>query len=260
MHDKNNLDLLIPKSIDYSKDEHACAYIPGRTTRMNYKKVEMVSKTFATAVIQRGWRRYGKNFVYPVCFGCTECKSMRIDVANFKYSKSQRKAINRNEETKIAIQEPSISQEHLDLYNKYHAYKAKRDGWNHQDITMQEYYENFVDGAHDFGKELLYYIDDKLVAVDLIDILDDGISSVYCYYDPNYPRNSLGTYSLLYEIKLAEMLGLDWVYLGYWVEGCKAFEYKENFQPMEILEGYPRVFEKPEWKPWEPTTRSPCDL
>ncbi|MDQ7046794.1 MAG: hypothetical protein Q9M39_03940 [Sulfurovum sp.] len=80
--------------------------------------------------------------------------------------------------------------------------------------------------------------------------MDDGISSIYCYYDPQYPRYSLGTYSLLYEIKLAEMLGLEWVYLGHWIEGYKAFEYKEKFQPIEILEGYPRASEKPDWKPW----------
>ncbi|SFV71218.1 Arginine-tRNA-protein transferase [hydrothermal vent metagenome] len=258
MQNKNDLDLLIPKSIDFTHDDHPCAYIPNKRMKMNYKQVEMVSKTFATAVAQRGWRRFGKSFIYPLCYGCTECKSLRIDVSNYKYSKSQRKAINRNEKTKISIQEPSMRKEHIALYNKYHAYKAKRDGWNHQDISMQEYYENFIDGAHDFGKELLYYIDDKLVCVDLIDILDDGISAVYCYYDPDYPRFSLGTYSLLYQIKLAENLGLDWVYLGYWIEGNKAFEYKENFEPLEILEGYPRVVEKPKWKKW--SERKPSEL
>lgn len=218
---------------------------------MNSRQVKDVSKTFATAVAQRGWRRFGRNFIYPDCVDCTECKSMRIDVANYKYSRSQRKTINKNEDTKIVIQEPSITQNHIDLYNKYHLYKAQKDGWSHKDISRQEYYDNFVDGAYDFGKELLYYIDDKLVGVDLIDILDDGISSVYCYYDPDYPKNSLGTYSLLYEIKLAEMLGLEWVYLGYWIEGYKAFEYKENFQPIEILSDYPRISEKPAWKPWK---------
>lgn len=219
--------------------------------QMQSKKLANVSKTFVSNVTQRGWRRLGRNYHYPSCIGCTECKSMRIDVLNYKYSKSQRKTINRNEETKITIQEPSITQEKLDLYNKYHNYKAKKDGWKHKDISQKEYYENFVEGAYDFGKELLYFIDDKLVGVDLIDILDDGISSVYCYYDPDYPRYSLGTYSLLYEIKLAEMLGLEWVYLGYWIEGFKAFEYKENFQPIEILENFPLMAEKPQWKPFK---------
>ena len=253
MYNKENSDLLNPKSTDFM-DDNPCSYIPGKTVRMNYKQVDVVSSTFATAVANRGWRRFGKNFVYPVCFSCTACKSMRIDVKNYKYSKSQRKTINRNEDTYIKIQEPSITQEKLNLYNKYHNYKAERDGWKHQNMSSQEYFENFVDGAHDFGKELLYYIDDKLVCIDLIDILDDGVSSVYCYYDPAYPKFSLGTYSLLYEIKLAQNLGLDWVYLGYWVEGCSAFEYKENFQPMEILEGFPRVSEKPNWEKWVPST------
>lgn len=254
MQDKTIEELLVPKSIDFTRDDNPCSYIPGKRVRMNYKQVEMVSRTFATAVAQRGWRRFGKSFIYPICFGCNACKSMRINVSEYKYSKSQRKAINRNEETKIVIQEPTLSETHLNLYNRYHRYKAQRDGWNHQDITQQEYYENFVAGAHDFGKELLYYIDGKLVCVDLIDILEDGISAVYCYYDPDYPERSLGTYSLLYQIRLAQNLGLDWVYLGYWVEGSKAFAYKERFQPLEILEGFPRVFETPEWKPWEPRT------
>jgi arginine-tRNA-protein transferase len=252
MHDKDHIESLVPPSTDYCMDDNLCSYIPGKRARMNYKQIDVVTQTFATAAIQRGWRRFGKNFVYPVCYGCTECKSLRIDVANFKYGKSKRKTINRNENTKIVIQNPSISKKHLELYNTYHAFKERLDGWPHHSMNMQEYYSNYVVGAHDFGKEILYYIDNKLVCVDLIDILEDGISSIYCYYDPNYPRNSLGTYSLLYQVKLAQSLGLDWVYLGYWVEGCDAFKYKENFKPLQILEGYPRIFEKPKWRAWTP--------
>jgi arginyl-tRNA--protein-N-Asp/Glu arginylyltransferase len=250
MQNNENLNLLLPPSIDFTDDMAPCSYLPNKWMKMNYKQVEVVSKTFATAVAQRGWRRFGKSFIYPACYGCSACKSLRIDVRDYRYSKSQRKAINRNEATHITIASPTLDAEHLDLYNRYHRYKSKRDGWKHEDISVQEYYENFVAGAHDFGKELRYYIDGKLVCIDLIDILDDGISAVYCYYDPNYPRNSLGTYSLLYQIQLAQNLGLNWVYLGYWIEGSKAFAYKENFTPLEILEGYPRVVEKPQWRAW----------
>ena len=250
MNDKNNKDLLIPKSIDFLISDDKCAYVEGQQKRMNYKKIEIVSKVFATTVAQRGWRRYGKNFVYPACFTCNACKSIRVKATDYKYTKSQRKAIKRNLDTTIVVQEPTLTQEHLDLYNKYHNFKTGNDDWNHQKITKEEYIDDYVDGANDFGKEILYYRDGKLVGVDLVDILYDGISSIYCYYDPDYMWHSLGTYSLLHEIKLAQELELDYVYLGYWVEGYKAFEYKENFQPMEILEGYPRVFEKPIWKPW----------
>ena len=248
------LDLLNPPSTDFSMLDYDCAYIPGNKVRMNYKYVSRASKTFATAVIARGWRRFGKYFFHPICEGCNECKSVRIDVKNFKASKSQRRTLKRNIDTQIIVQKPTMTDAHLYLYNKYHAYKHKKDDWSHRNISQREYYENFVDGAHDFGKEVLYVIDGKLVGVDLIDILDDGISSIYFYYDPDYPRLSLGTFSLLYQINLAKALDLPYIYLGYWVEGCKAFAYKPNFQPQDILDGFPHVTEDPEWKKWLVTT------
>ncbi|HIP46328.1 MAG TPA: arginyltransferase, partial [Campylobacterales bacterium] len=94
----------------------------------------------------------------------------------------------------------------------------------------------------------LYIVDDKLVGVDLIDVLEDGISSIYFFYDPDYSNLSLGTFSLLYQIKLAKILELEWIYLGYWVEGCKAFAYKPNFKPQQILDGFPDVEAEAPWK------------
>jgi arginine-tRNA-protein transferase len=239
---------LNPASTDFSMIDYNCAYIPNKKVRMNYKYVASASKEFATAVIARGWRRFGKYFFHPICNGCNECKSIRIDINDFKNSKSQRKAIRRNSETKIIVQEPSLTQAHINLYNKYHAYKSMKDDWQHRNISQREYSENFVEGAHDFGKEVLYIVDDELVGVDLIDVLDDGISSIYFYYDPDHDRLSLGTFSLLYQIKLAKILDLPWIYLGYWVDGCKAFAYKTNFQPQEILDGFPHVSEQPLWE------------
>ncbi|HHD78043.1 MAG TPA: arginyltransferase, partial [Epsilonproteobacteria bacterium] len=142
--------------------DYDCAYIPNNKVRMNYKYVANASKEFATAVITRGWRRFGKYFFHPICNGCNECKSIRIDARDYHYSKSQRKAIKRNAQTKIIVQEPTLTQAHINLYNKYHAHKSKTDGWSHRNISQREYYENFVDGAHNFGKEVLYIVDEKL--------------------------------------------------------------------------------------------------
>ncbi len=252
MNEERQIDLLNPPSTDFSMLDYDCAYIPGNKVRMHYKYVDQASKTFATAVIARGWRRFGKYFFHPVCNGCNACKSLRINAKSYTFSKSERKTINRNKKTQIIIQKPTLTQAHLDLYNKYHRFKHEKDGWAHRNISQHEYYENFVDGAHEFGKEVLYIMDGKLVGVDLIDILEDGISAIYFYYDPEYSRYSLGTYSLLYQIKLAKTLDLPWIYLGYWVEGCKAFAYKPKFQPQEILDGFPHVTQSPQWEPWEP--------
>ena len=245
------LDILNPPSTDFSMLDYDCAYIPGNKVRMNYKYVESATKTFTNALVERGWRRFGKYFFHPICGSCNECKNVRINVNDFKASKSQRKVLNRNKDTQIIIQEPTMTQAHLDLYNKYHSFKQNKDQWKHRTISQREYHENFVDGAHDYGKEVLYIVDDKLVGVDLIDILDDGISSIYFYYDPDYPRLSLGTFSLVYQLKLAKILELPYIYLGYWVDGCKAFAYKPNFKPQEILDGFPNIQEPPLWEKWD---------
>jgi arginine-tRNA-protein transferase len=217
---------------------------------MNYKYIEETTQTYNSLLIHRGWRRFGSYYFHPICNECNKCKSIRIDVSNFKLSKSQKKSIKRNKETEIIIQKPSLTQAHIDLYNKYHHFKQNKDNWSHRNISPREYKENFVEGAHDFGKEVLYMRDNKIIGIDLIDILDDGISSIYFYYDPDYPRLSLGTYSLLYQVELAKVLELQWVYLGYWVDGCKAFAYKPNFQPQEILDGFPKIHEIANWEPF----------
>ena len=241
-------DIFNPPSTDFCMLDYECAYIPGRSVRMNYKFIEKANKDYVTAVVQRGWRRFGKYFFYPICNGCNECKSLRIDAQDFKPSKSQRKAIKKNKETKIHIQRPSISTAHIELYNKYHNFKADKDGWRQRDISHKEYFENFVDGAHNFGREVLYYVGDKLVGVDLIDIVNDGISAIYFYYDPDYAELSLGIYSLLMQIDLAKKLGLRYIYLGYWVDGCQAFAYKRNFKPLELLDGFPDIQQQPQWE------------
>jgi arginine-tRNA-protein transferase len=247
--DKNSLNPeLNPKSTDFSMLDYPCAYIPGNNVRMSYKYIKKASKQFNSEVIKRGWRRFGNYYFHPICNGCNECKSIRINVNNFRHSSSQKRTIKRNIDTRIVVQKPTLTQSHADLYNKYHQFKSQKDGWKHKDISISEYNENFVSGAHNFGKEVLYIRDDKLVGVDLIDILDDGISSIYFFYDPNYQKISLGTFSLLYQIKLAKILDLEWIYLGYWVDGCKAFAYKPNFKPNEFLDGFPPLDQKPKWE------------
>ncbi|MCH9812973.1 MAG: arginyltransferase [Epsilonproteobacteria bacterium] len=231
--------------------DYECAYIPENKVRMNYKYVRHATPEFNSAVIKRGWRRFGCYYFHPICEGCNECKSLRIHVNDFKLSKSQKKSKSRNKETRIIVQKPTLSYMHLDLYNKYHDFKSDKDGWKQKDITTREYIENFVEGAGEFGKEVLYIRDEKLIGVDLIDVLEDGISSIYFFYDPDYARLSLGTYSLLYQIELAKLLELEWIYLGYWVEGCKAFAYKTNFTPQQLLDGFPKIEEEPLWIPPE---------
>ena len=242
MEDKKNI-----KDKEFCTLDYPCSYLDGYNSRMFYRYTESANQQFCTITIQRGWRRFGNFYFYPICNGCNECKSLRINVEKFKMSKSQKKAYKRNSDTKIIIRTPTISDEHIELYNKYHSWKSKKDNWTNKKINLNEYYENFVQGANDFGKEVLYIRDNKLIGVDLIDIIEDGISAIYFFYDPDYKYYSLGIFSLLYQIEIAKTLGLKYIYLGYWVDGCKSFEYKKKFSGLEILDGFPKFDEKPKW-------------
>lgn len=100
----------------------------------------------------------------------------------------------------------------------------------------------------DFGQEVLYFRDDKLVGVDLIDFLADGISSIYFFYDPEYAHLSLGRFSIYQQILIAQMHKLPYVYLGYYVKECDSLKYKADYKPFEILQGNPSLNEFPLWR------------
>ncbi len=235
-------------SIDFCTLDTQCAYLPNKQSRLYYRYIPDATKELASELIRRGWRRFGHSYFHPICQGCTECKNIRIDAFDFTPTHSQKRSVKKNKNTQIYIQRPTLSYEHIELYNKFHKYKAKKSGWKYYEIDLQTYYEEFVVGAHDFGKEVLYVVDDKVVGVDLIDILEDGISSIYFFYDPEYEKLSLGIFSLMMQISLAKQMGLRWIYLGYWVDGCASFAYKKRFNPHEILEGFPPLDKEPRWQ------------
>jgi len=225
-----------------------CSYLEDQKQTMHYKVIDNSCAQSCQNLIERGYRRFGKMYFRPICATCTECQSIKIDAQNFTFSKSAKRVINKAKNIRTYIQAPTMTQEHINLFDQYHLYMRDKKGWNYSKTTPEHYFNSFVSGHGDFGYEVLYYDEDKLIAVDLIDILVDGVSSIYFYYDPDYPQLSLGTYSLLYQVELAKILELPWIYLGYWVEGCKAFAYKPNFQPQEILDGFPTVSSIAEWR------------
>ena len=123
----------------------------------------------------------------------------------------------------------------------------EKKSWDYQETTPEHYYNSFVSGHNDFGYEVLYFDEDRLIAVDLIDILEDGISSIYFYYDPEYAKYSLGKLSLLYQIKFAKQSAKKWIYLGYYVSECPSLAYKSEYKPYKTLRGRPGEYEEYEW-------------
>jgi arginine-tRNA-protein transferase len=122
-----------------------------------------------------------------------------------------------------------------------------KKGWKYYELTPKSYFELHVAGCGKFGKEVLYFYDDKMVAVDLIDFTDNGISSIYFFYDPDFAGLSLGKYSIYQQILLARSQGLSWIYLGYYVDGCPSLAYKADFKPHQLLQGNPEAVDTPVW-------------
>ncbi len=214
---------------------------------MQYRYIESCTSSLNDSLIKKGWRRFGKYYSRPQCSTCKECKSLRIDAKNYRFSKNARRTIRKNKNTLFTIQKPSISNEHLEIYEKYHRYMEKKRDWKRYKIKPNSYYELYIAGAGKFGKEILYYIDDRLVAVDLVDFMDDGISSIYFFYDPDFAHLSLGRYSIYMQIQLAKNFNLRWIYLGYYVKECQSLNYKERFKPFEILQNNPNDYEEEIW-------------
>ena len=224
-----------------------CSYLKEKQQTSHYKILLDCDTVYCTALTQRGWRRFGRMFFRPICDECQECKSIKIDVKRYTFSKSQRRIFKKNSHIKTILQHPSVTKEHIELFNKYHKYMSEKKGWDNNQTDAKNYYTSFVTGHEEFGYELLYYDDNKLIGVDLIDILDNGISSIYFYYDPEYSNLSLGKYSLYRQILFAKINNKEWIYLGYYVKECQSLSYKNQFKPYLILQDRPQESETDIW-------------
>lgn len=224
-----------------------CSYLEGREQTTHYKIIHACSVSQCQELVERGFRRFGKMYFRPICASCHECQSIKIDVKNYEFSKSAKRVLKKNSNTKSYIQRPSLSREHLELFEKYHLYMHSKKGWEHTATTANHYYGSFVEGHEDFGYEVLYYDEEKLIGVDLIDVLEDGISSIYFYYDPDYTHLSLGKFSLYNQIHYAKETNKSWIYLGYYVEDCPSLSYKKIYKPYLTLQGRPSESQEYIW-------------
>ncbi|MEA3451139.1 MAG: arginyltransferase [Bacteroidota bacterium] len=225
-----------------------CSYLDNLDTTTHYQVIDNCSSEACQDLIERGYRRFGKMFFRPICSSCNECQSIKIDVDNFNFSKSKKRVIKKASHITTIVQIPNLSLEHLKLFEKYHLYMKDKKGWSHSATTPDHYYNSFVAGHEEFGYEVLYFDKDKLIGVDLIDILDDGISSIYFYYDPDYQEYSLGKLSLFNQINIAKNYNKKWIYLGYYVKENPSLAYKAEYKPYLTLDGRPQEDERIIWK------------
>lgn len=239
---------ILNQDIEFIEENRSCSYFDEKISDIRYKYMYSCSSLQYQGMLERGWRRFGKMHFVPECKACTKCISMRINAIDYKFSKSEKRVIAKNKDTKLYIRPPSMSMEHLNLYDKYHRIMNEKKKWPYTPIEQEDYYKSYVEAKEEFAKEFLFVKDDKLIGVALVDILDESISSIYCYYDHDYADLSIGKFSILAQIKIAKELNIPYIYLGYWIKDHFSMGYKEAYEPFEILINRADFDEKPIWR------------
>ena len=188
-------------------------------------------------LIQHGFRRSGTYVYRPQCDNCSACRSIRVRLSDFKPNRSQKRAWAQHESLTCTVIRPFFSPEHYALYKRYQ--KSRHPGGG-MDIDDETQYADFLVRTNvnswmvEFREGVPDQPDATLKMVSIIDMLKDGISAVYTFYDPEPGRN-LGTFNVLWQIQRARSMGLRYVYLGYWIEACRKMAYKSHFSPCELL-------------------------
>lgn len=225
-----------------------CGYLPGREAATEYRLMTGVTREHLEFLIERGWRRFGVSYFRPVCAGCFECVSLRIPIAGFSPSKSQRRALRKCAHLRVECRDPVADEERLTLHERWYAMREDTRNWTRSRSTLEEFAATFC-VPHPSARELDYYDGDRLIAVGFVDETPNALSSVYFFYDPDYRHLSLGIASVLFEMNFARDRGCSHLYLGYRVAECPSSSYKARFGPHELLVGRPEISERPVWRP-----------
>jgi arginine-tRNA-protein transferase len=216
-----------------------CPYLDGRFERKVFAHLPLSDGANVNdSLTQIGFRR-SQNIAYrPACEACDACVSARLPVERYAFSRSERKILNRNRGFTRHLVEAEATAEQFELLRAY--LNARHGGGGMSDMTWPDYVAMVEDTAvrtHiiEYRAPSTGHGPGDLVACALVDLLSDGLSLVYSFYDPTLSRNSLGAFVILDHLVQAKLTRLPYVYLGYWVQGSPKMDYKARFRPLELL-------------------------
>jgi len=217
----------------FATHPHTCSYLPEQqATTLFIDPAAVIDSAAYSQLSEMGFRRSGPHLYRPHCARCNACVPARVPAGRFQPNRQQRRIWNRNADLTVIDRTVMNGDEYYDLYARY-IEGRHRDGDMYPPTPQQ--FESFLTQEWDLTHYYCFYHESQLLAVAVVDVMDNGLSAIYTFYDPDEKNRSLGVYAVLWQIHRAQELGLSDVYLGYWIKQCRKMSYKINYRPIELL-------------------------
>ncbi|KTT41691.1 arginyl-tRNA-protein transferase [Pseudomonas oryzihabitans] len=216
----------------YATQPHACSYLPNeQATTLFLDPSQPMNGQIYAELSELGFRRSGDHLYRPHCQLCKACVPARIPAARFRPSRKQSRVLKRNADIKVTRCDPGFTEERYQLYARY---ISERHADGDMFPPSRGQFSTFLVSNLPYAFFYEMRVDDRLIGIAVTDVLPNGMSAVYTFYDPSEEKRSLGVFGILWQIAETRRLGLDAVYLGYWIKGCRKMSYKTEYRPIEL--------------------------